>query len=401
MSAEVKRSEKYLSASSNKFAKVYIKLTDSNNGLISPQNMHSTIITKSQPDSGEANNVYKVRRISLRSVTVKDKVTIEQLMSKAWSNSLQSASNSIANGAQLLAFNFTTKIIDAWNSISAQGESVISVDYIINLANRDPEYLSIPEIGLIEVNNAIKSMTTSINSCEFDVFTNTRVYITGYDDTKNTDAISQALLSAWLKTNPGFGFLATRLKTGLKVHSDFFDEFKKNVTRLSVWWSVDNAQPNELYFGAPKLSEIVGALSAFGLKQYDGVKYKVFNMYIGSVVESDALLALVQKAWKAENTAFDESAFSVMSVVQSQVNAGDITSKSLSSGGVNKVEYHLGVGSNSDSSVDVSDVTQPSKETIQKIASDLKLDIQVYSEQEVTSMLNQKMTSTKNEQVIY
>lgn len=398
LNAEIKMNQNYISASSKNFTKVYIKLIDAKGTTISPQNMHATVIAKSLSNSGESNNVYKVRNICFRGATYKDKGTLEELISRAWFSKLQSSANVIANGAQLLAFNFTADIKDAWNSITTLGESVITVDYVVYLANRDPESLLIPEISISDFNSAIKTMGTPIKSCESDAFKNTRVYITGYDTLEKPDAVQQALSSVWQKANPNFGFLGARLNLGLKADSDFVDGSKKNVTRLSVWWTVDNTEPSALYFDAPKSSDIMSGLAALRFKQYDGVKYKQFKFYLGGTVDSDALLALVKKSWKAENPAFSEDAFDAMNVVQSQVNAGEISTKALSDGGVNKVGYYMGVSSNSEST-DVSDVRVPSKETIQRIASAMKLDIQVYSELEAAGLLKQNSASTNNQQV--
>lgn len=97
--------------------------------------------------------------------------------------------------------------------------------------------------------------------------------------------------------------LNTRLACKSKLNQEFFDSNMRRISRLSVSWLVDGAEPNPIYFNQPDLLKITDLLKDSNIEVYNDIPFIKRNLSVSTDLGglSARVKRVIQTVWYSQN----------------------------------------------------------------------------------------------------
>jgi hypothetical protein len=374
LTASIVTYNKFISGDNIKYSRVYLKLStkDTNTDIlpINIQSRDSSIAARSAEVT--SNYIYKIRKFFIKNVTPDLKnnhfVVLEQLINNAWEANLNKQIDKLPIKSALANKKFSTTVNSIQRFVTKSNTFIFKVEYIIAIANRDPEFLGISEPTYDYYTNSFTNSQSGIQLCSCFGIENTRLYISA--KISDIDVLNNVATGLWNQLNPTNKISNDRISFKLMTTSDYYTSTANDITRINVAWVVDNEDPNSIYFNRPTLDNLSKALFLVNIPTYNDVPYKAFTVYLVNFNESNANLLsnLLSKAWFISNQKFNQIDFSINNIQRSQVVKSSGSSLST------EIKYFVGIKSDY---YDISEVSSPTVDNLQSAADSVMPGVKV------------------------
>lgn len=270
-----------------------------------------------------SNFIYKIREIFITTMTntleANSFAALEQIINNAWIAKLNTQP---ALKSTLQSNTFSVSVTGVSRYLTNKNNFVFKVEYIVSIANRDPEYLGISEPTNNQYQAAFTSSGTQLCNC-YGV-ENIRIYFNSLttNDANTQTIINNIIMSLWNQQNP-LNPVSSRLNYTLSVNSGFYTSTGSQITRLNLAWVMDSDTPSPIFFNVPTAYNVTQTLKSVNIVPYTSIPCQKYTIYLTNFVNSnvDLIPTLVSQAWSSSNTNYVPSDFVVNVITQSSTKS--------------------------------------------------------------------------------